>query len=217
MHFEFLIEDQSGEKMLALLIPKIINDNHTFRVHSYKGIGRIPKNLNPVTDPSKRILLDQLPKLLGGYGKSCQGYKDKVCVVVVCDLDERCLKAFRQELLSVLDACQSRPNVYFCIAIKEGEAWLLGDIDAIEAAYPKADIAKLKRYTDETQYGTWETLADALHKGGSEYLKKQGKGSVGKEKSIWAEKITKHLNIENNQSPSFCYFRDKIKALTLDE
>lgn len=215
MHFEFLIEDQSGEKMLNLLIPRIINNKHTFKVHSYKGIGRIPKNLNPVTDPSKRILLDRLPKLLGGYGKSYQGYK--ACVIVICDLDERCLKGFRQELLNVLDACLFRPNAYFCVAIKEGEAWLLGDIDAIEAAYPKADIAKLKRYTDETQYGTWETLADALYKGGSEYLKKQEKGSIGKEKSIWAEKITPHLDIESNRSPSFCYFRDKIKALASDE
>ncbi len=35
-----------------------------------QGIGRIPKNLNAGGDPAKRILLDQLPKLLGGYGKT---------------------------------------------------------------------------------------------------------------------------------------------------
>jgi len=38
-------------------------------VRAYKGIGRLPKNLKGTSDPSKRILLDQLPKLLRGYGK----------------------------------------------------------------------------------------------------------------------------------------------------
>ncbi|MGB5685679.1 MAG: hypothetical protein WBM35_07705 [Candidatus Electrothrix sp.] len=46
MHFEILIEDQSGKKALDILIPKLISLEHTFKVHSYKGIGRIPKNLD---------------------------------------------------------------------------------------------------------------------------------------------------------------------------
>ena len=45
MHFEILTEDASGKKALDILIPKIIGDQHTFRVIGYKGIGRIPKNL----------------------------------------------------------------------------------------------------------------------------------------------------------------------------
>ena len=45
MHFEILVEDQSGKKALDILIPKLIGLEHTFKVHSYKGIGRIPKNL----------------------------------------------------------------------------------------------------------------------------------------------------------------------------
>ena len=42
MHFEILAEDQSGKKTLDILVPNIIGDEHTFRVISYKGIGRIP-------------------------------------------------------------------------------------------------------------------------------------------------------------------------------
>ena len=49
MHFEILVEDLSGKKALDILVPKIIGDDHSFRVHPYKGIGRIPKNLNRVT------------------------------------------------------------------------------------------------------------------------------------------------------------------------
>jgi len=62
MHFEILVEDQSGKKALDILIPKLIGDGHTFSVHPYKGIGRIPKNLGDNTDASKRILLTRMSK-----------------------------------------------------------------------------------------------------------------------------------------------------------
>ena len=74
MHFEVLVEDQSGKKALDILIPKIIGDQHTFRVIEYRGIGHIPKNLKSSTDASKRILLNQLLRLLRGYGKTFAGY-----------------------------------------------------------------------------------------------------------------------------------------------
>ena len=66
MHLEILVEDQSGKKALDILVPKIIGDQHTFNVHPYKGIGRIPKNLAANRDVTKRVLLDQLPRLLRG-------------------------------------------------------------------------------------------------------------------------------------------------------
>ena len=71
MHFEILVEDSSGKKALDILIPKIIDMNagHTSRVHSYKGSGHIPRDLQSVSDPSKRILLERLPKLIQGYDR----------------------------------------------------------------------------------------------------------------------------------------------------
>lgn len=42
---------------------------NTWRVHAYKGIGKIPKDIGKKANPAKRILLDQLPRLLRGYGK----------------------------------------------------------------------------------------------------------------------------------------------------
>lgn len=74
MHFEILVEDQSGKKMLDILVPKIIGNEHSFVVRAYKGIGRIPGNLKGSSDPRKRILLDQLPRLLRGYGKTFAKY-----------------------------------------------------------------------------------------------------------------------------------------------
>lgn len=211
MHFEILVEDQSGKSALDILVPKIIGTNHTFDVKPYKGVGRIPKNMTAAVDASKRQLLDNLPRLLGGYGKSWPpGYG---AVIVVCDLDDKCLKSFRDELIGLLNACNPRPETRFCIAIEEGEAWFLGDIPAIKQAYPKAKEAVLLAYASDSICGTWERLADAVYKGGSQQLSSLGWHVVGTEKSAWAENIAPHMDLDNNSSPSFNYFVRKLREL----
>jgi hypothetical protein len=219
MHFEILVEDQSGKKALDLLVPKIIGHEHTFRVHPYKGIGRIPKHLTTNGDVSKRILLDQLPRLLRGYGKTFVNYHEDyhAAVILLCDLDEKCLRVFRQELCTILKACNPKPETRFCVAIEEGEAWFLGDIPAVKAAYPRAKDHVLSAYVNDSICGTWERLADAIYKGGSTALSAKGWQAVGAEKSQWAEKITPHMNVANNSSPSFAYFRDKLLELSGNE
>ena len=215
MHFEILVEDQSGKKALDILIPKIIGDGHTFTVHSYKGIGHIPKNLGAKKDASKRILLDRLPELLRGYGNAFANRlaNPPTAVILVCDLDDKCLKAFRQELFNILNACDPQPETRFCIAIEESEAWFLGDIPAVKSAYPKAKDAVLNAYVNDSVCGTWEHLADAVYNGGSKPLSKKGGQAVGTEKSRWAEKISPQMDVVNNASPSFVYFREKLLEL----
>lgn len=165
---------------------------------------------------SGRLLLDQLPRLLGGYGRTFANYPatHPAAVIVVCDLDDKCLKSFRRELLEILDACNPKPETRLCIAIEEGEAWLLGDLPAIRAAYPEARSRVLNRYENDSICGTWELLADAVYVGGSRRLKDLGSGAVGREKSSWAENITPYMDIESNASPSFRYFRDKIREIS---
>ena len=215
MHFEILVEDQSGKKTLEILMPKIIGEQDTFGLHFYGGIGHIPKNLKNETDVNKRVLLTQLPRLLRGFGKTFANYPANfpAAVIIVCDLDRRCLKKFRQELFDVLNTCNPKPETRFCIAIEEGEAWLLGDIPAIKAAYPKAKVNILNSYQNDSICGTWELLADAIFAGGSTVLKRKPWYVIGREKSIWAEKIAPEMDINKNSSRSFCYFRDKIRAL----
>ena len=126
MHFEVLIEDQSGGIALDVVLEKILGKNgqaHSWRLHSYKGVGRIPTNLHAVPNPGKRLLLNHLPRLLRGYGRSLRLGRD--CLLVVVDLDSQDCVKFKQELLGVLNACTPRPRALFRIAIEEGEAWLL--------------------------------------------------------------------------------------------
>lgn len=215
MHFEILVEDQSGKKALKGLIPKIVGDTHTFSIHAYKGVGRIPRNMKKTQRAAKRILLENLPKLLKGYGKTFSGYPENypAAVILVCDLDDQCLSTFRQELCGILDQCNPKPKTRFCIAIEEGEAWFLGDLNAIQTAYPRAKKQVFNRYVNDSICGTWEILADAVYPGGSSALRAGGWQAIGAEKIKWAEKIPPHMDTTKNESPSFCYFRDKLYEL----
>lgn len=215
MHFEIFVEDQSGMRALEALVPKIIGDGHTSKIHSYKGVGRIPKNMKNPKDASKRILLENLPRLLRGHGKVFASYPAdyRAVVIVVCDLDDKCLKTFRQELLGILNACSPKPETRFCIAVEEREAWFLGDVGAVKNAYPNAKDAILNSYVNDSICGTWELLADAVCPGGAQDLSKKGWQAVGAEKSKWAQAIAPSMDVSNNHSPSFCYFRDKVRQL----
>lgn len=215
MHFELLVEDQSGKKLLDTLVPEIVGEGHTFRIHAYKGIGRIPRDMRDTADAKNRILLENLPKLLKGYGKTFDGYGEnyKAAVVLICDLDQKCLKEFRDELQAILNNCQPRPDTRFCIAIEEAEAWLLGDIPAVTTAYPSAKGKALESYSNDSICGTWQKLADAIYPGGATALSALGWQLIGAEKSKWAEHISPHMSVEGNLSPSFRYFRDKLREL----
>lgn len=167
--------------MLEILFPKLVGSEHTFHVIAYKGVGRIPRDFKGTTDANKRILLDRLPRLLRGYGNIFASYPSDypACLIVVCDLDDRCLKSLRRELDSVLDACQTEPETRFCIAVEEGEAWLLGDISAVKRAYPGAKDQVLRNYINDSICGTWEYLADVVYPGGRTALLKEGMAVCG--------------------------------------
>lgn len=216
MHFEILVEDQSGKISLEEIVPRILQNGETFKIHHYKGIGHIPKNLNATLDPQKRVLLNHLPRLLSGYGKTFNGYGPdyKACVIIVCDLDNRNFETFLGELNAVLEAANPRPTAKFCLCVEEGEAWLLGHREAVEIAYPTAKASVLDRYEFDSICGTWELMADALYPGGCAALQKQGKSNVGYMKCIWAETISPLIDLDENKSLSFQYFVNALKKLS---
>lgn len=212
MHIEVLVEDRSGAALVGALLPQVIGpqgDPHTWRLHPYKGIGRLPAKLGAKADPAKRALLDQLPRLLSGYGKT-PGIN---AVVVVLDNDRRSCTAFLRELKSLLARCEPAPRTLFRLAIEEMEAWFLGDRQALLAAYPRAKKQVLARYEQDALCGTWELLADAVHPGGHAAIRAAGWPLPGQIKLEWAQRIASHMDVERNVSPSLCKFRDGIRRL----
>ncbi|MGZ8947480.1 MAG: hypothetical protein ACXW1W_18900 [Methylococcaceae bacterium] len=73
----------------------------------------------------------------------------------------------------------------------------------------------LETYVQDSQIGTWEKLAEIIYPGGLEALILKGKRSrlVLEEKNKWTKKICQYLDVEQNQSPSFCYFRDGLRRM----
>jgi hypothetical protein len=215
LHLEVLVEDSSGKRMLERILPRIMPGNVTFKVFSYKGVGHIPKNLQAQGDPAHRILLAQLPRLLGGYGKAFKddGPEYNRVVLVICDSDARNVADFYSELQGLLANCNPAPTTIFCLATEEGEAWLLSDGAAVLAAYPKADKVELAKYVPDSIVGTWERLADVVYPGGHKELSKHGFFEIGAAKHEWAEKITPHLDIANTRSPSFRFLLTELESL----
>ncbi len=211
MHFEILVEDASSKIALENIIDKILGPHgspHTCKIIKYKGIGQLPKNLQGKTDPQKRILLDRLPQLLRGYGKSLT---TDCVVIVLVDSDSKDCTELKKELLALLDKCIPAPRTLFRIAIEELEAWFLGDRHALLSAYPSAKKSFIDHYKQDSVCGTWEKLADIIYPGGSKALKKIGWPGTGMEKCKWAEKISPFMDVENNKSKSFQVFRDGLR------
>ena len=214
-HLEILLEDQSGATLVSLLLERLKNADpsaytFTYRIHHYKGLGKKPTKQS-ATSPDKRILLDQLPRLLRGYGKSLSANQ---AVVVVVDSDSSDCAELNRQMTSILNGCDPKPHAIFCIAIEEMEAWLLGDKHAVLAAYPKARKDVLERYRQDSICETWELLADAICPERIIGLKRMGYPVIGRRKSEWARRIGALIDMEHNASPSFNHFLRQIKGLT---
>ncbi|OYY93183.1 MAG: hypothetical protein B7Y41_12725 [Hydrogenophilales bacterium 28-61-23] len=213
MHLEVLVEDASGKIALETLLPKVLglqDAPHTWRIHAYKGIGRIPKNLQGSADPSKRMLLDQLPRLLAGYART----PGVDAVMVVLDRDTRPCADFLTELKAI--AALGHPNTLFRLAIEEMEAWYFGDLAAVKKAYPHAKAKVLNAYIQDSVCGTWEMLADALYAGGAAAIKKQGWPLSGQLKCEWAGRISPYMDVDANLSPSFRKLSQGLRRLAMN-
>ena len=212
MYFQFLIEDESGKKLVDAIMQKIQTKyaNVTYKCTAFKGIGGFTKK-NTIKDTRTGKLLNDLTTYLKGFNRSLAHIDS--AVVVVLDNDNRNSEEFKDELNNVIINNAISLDHIFAVAIEEMEAWLLGDKDAILAAYPNAKKSVLSEYVQDSICGTWEVLAAAVYPGGLTKMLKEcptyrEKGTV---KSEWAEKIGAFMDISNNNSPSFNYFINEIK------
>lgn len=204
MHYEILVEGQSELTALSILLPKIIGEYrnpHTWKIHKHRGNGTIPANPALAPRPTDTSLLGQLPAKLRAYSMNPDPNRK---VIALLDLDDKNKAIFHSQLMGLLIYCQNEFNVYFPFAEEELEAWYLGDKSALLIYNPKINIPKLNGYVQDSTCDTWRFLLDAddpsllkLHKKDRKLLEK---------KVFWARKITPHMDIGNNASPSFNTF-----------
>lgn len=211
MYFQFLIEDKSTEILINHVMEKIKEkypDQYIdFNIKSFKGIGHLSAK-GSLQERKGSGLLNNLHSYLRGFDRAL-AQMPLAAIIVVLDNDKRDCTEFQNTLDNIAKECVQLTDCAVCIAVKEMEAWLLGDENAIYSAYPNAKKKHLKSYEQDGICDTWEVLANMLFPGGLAALQKKSRNSysiIGIAKSEWADKIGRELNLERNISPSFNRF-----------
>ncbi len=188
MKLHILVEGETEARFLRGWLPRLI-PAHLFRVYPHQGKG----HLTSKSVLHREGLLDQLPAKLRAFGKALNPATDRVLVLV--DLDDHDCIELKGRLVSLLHQCDPAPRVLFRIAIEETEAFFLGDRKALVAAFPRAKLARLNQYENDSICGTWELFQLVI---GAKRVDKVG----------WAESMARHLGTswqgrDANTSPSF--------------
>ena len=151
MYFQFLIEDKSTNILVNHVMGKLadqyIDKEIIWDIKAFGGIGHLQKTGN-VLERKTGKLLNDLPMYMRAFNKVLQNM-DQAALIVVLDNDERDVQQFRQELEYVAAVNMVLCDYVFCVAVKEMEAWLLGDMEAVKRAYPDAKIQLIKRYRQD--------------------------------------------------------------------
>ncbi|MEI2764693.1 MAG: DUF4276 family protein [Dermatophilaceae bacterium] len=199
-HIEVLVEEQSMARAMGHLLPAILGDRVTYEVRTFNG---------------KQSLLRKLPSRLRGYA-NWVGETKRVIVILDRDGDDcvelkEKLDGFAAEAgMSTVSVTGSRPGqVINRLAIEELEAWYLGDVAALRAAYPRVpsslgERAKF-RDPDAVKGGTAEAL--------ERVLKDAKYHQAGLEKLALADAVGPHMTLDGNRSRSFQKFVDGVRFL----
>jgi hypothetical protein len=127
----FLLEEPSMKNVLEILLPKIIPHESPraieYSLHSHSGKSELKKSI---------------PKKIKIFGRQ-HSYNEPVIVVILHDQHSHDCVSLKHELVEL---CRSSGNYPFLIRIvcKELESWYLGDMEAIEKAYPGFKSQKYK-------------------------------------------------------------------------
>ena len=197
MHIEVLVEEPSAQEALRFILPQVLGDVPTFDIHVHQG---------------KKDLLRKLPGRLRGYS---HWLPDDWRIVVLVDnhhQDCRVLKAnLEREALKAGFVTKSSPRsgrlqVLNRIVVEELEAWLLGDLVAVQTAFPKVpgSLRSGSRFRDPDAIrgGPCEALEKLLRRAG--YYK------AGLPKVEAARRIATHMEPARNRSKSFQVFREGL-------
>lgn len=216
MYYQFLIEDKSTEILVNHVMDKLRDlyreKELLWNIKPFGGIGHLQRTGKPLERKTGKLLND-LSMYMKGFSKVLANM-DQAALVVVLDNDKRDTAQFRADLEQTAVENMVLCDYVFCIAVKEMEAWLLGDSQAIKAAYPNARMQYIKKYVQDGICPTWEVLAEMVYPKGLAGLKKKAGGGyyeIGKAKCEWADRIGAHLHIQENASSSYRYFIGELE------
>jgi hypothetical protein len=192
MHLEVLVEEPSAEAALDDLLRRIAPEC-SVKIHAHAG---------------KHDLLGQLPAKIRAYSHILKVQPDWRVILLV-DEDRQDCRKLKKRVTDLGRSVGMRQNLLTRIAVEELEAWFLGDVGALIAAFPGVppSLAERRGFRDPDGVagGTWEALERVLQQAGYFH--------GGLRKIEAARAIAKRMNVEENQSRSFRVFRDGIRRL----
>ena len=189
---EVLVEEPSAEAALNALLPKIVPE---------AGFQIIPFN-------GKSDLLRKLPVRLRDY--TYYWAESGLRIVVLLDRDGDDCVELKARLVEIANKARLPGEAtLFRIVIEELEAWFLGDVPALNAAYPRVPLS----LENQTKFRDPENVPGGAWEGLEHVLQKHGYHRKGLQKVRAASEIAPHMDIENNRSKSFQVFRDGLRRL----
>lgn len=200
-HLELLLEEQSMEEFLQVLLPKVLPESCTFNFYVSQGKQDLLKNLNARLRDYSRWLPDdwRIVVVVDRDNDDCGVLKDK--------LEKKVADAG----LRTRSQCQDGAwQLVIRIAVEELEAWYFGDWEAVRQAYPRVlcSVPKKRRYRkpDDIRGGTGKAFEQILQKG--EYFR------TGLLKTEAAKTIAPYIAPERNNSRSFRMFYNALVEAT---
>lgn len=183
MRVEFLLEEESMKQVLEILLPKILPP-------SYK----LGENCFLRAHNGKSDLRNSIPKKV----KVFSNFHEETKLVILHDQDSNDCQKLKQDLTHLCKENGKCP-VLIRIPCRELEAWYLGDMAAIEQAYPRFN-AKKHRNKEKFRNPDMCQATSELRKIIPTF-----------QKGVAARVIPKYMTIENNRSTSFNQFVSGLK------
>lgn len=187
MSVHLLVEGASERAFLEPWCRRLLNGDRV-RIHPHQGKGRLRQPFSERPNPRHRGLLDQLPAKLRGFAAAVPPPHG---VVVLIDADDENCAEVAKDVLEAAEEVAPSLNVIVRVAVEETEAFYLGDLRAIEKAYPGANMTLAREYEPDSIVGTWELFGRVI-------------GDDGENKVAWAETMGEAVTISaaRTRSPS---------------
>jgi Domain of unknown function (DUF4276) len=196
MTIHVLVEGPSERAFIDRWATRLLPDQK-FSVHPHQGKGSLPKAVDTAPNPKRRGLLDQLPAKLRGLAAALDQNLDGVLVLLDADDDD--VEELAGDIRAVAEHCAPQLRVSVSVAVEEMEAFYLGDLRALQRAYPTADMQTARAYVPDSICGTWELFGQVV-------------GDGGGNKVAWAEAMGPHVTTQPAQSRSLS-FREMIQQI----
>jgi hypothetical protein len=177
-------EEPSLKNVFDIILPKILPEHVLFRIYPHQGKQDLEKALTHTIPSISRI----------------PGSR----ILITRDQDTADCKKVKSELIDIV-----KDNCYCEYSCKELESWFIGDLKAIENAFPRF---RASQYENKAKYRN----VDDIPKPSADLLKLIPEYSNRKflPKLEISEKIAEHMNPEKNKSKSFSQTIIAIKRLT---